>query len=145
MSLTVTIPGLPLVGRRAAASARLGRLLIRRTRRTGAALLAVVERGAERRTRVLVDTSPDLREQLLDAKATDRRIVLHPRAGGPYHGIDDLRSPSSIAAAADRRLCDEATARVLLDRFGYCFASPPAAATRRPHRAPHCGGRRCHG
>src|ERR1700719_4939942 len=29
----------------------------------------LVERGAERRTRVLVDTSPDLREQLLDAKA----------------------------------------------------------------------------
>jgi phosphoribosyl 1,2-cyclic phosphate phosphodiesterase len=36
----------------------------------------LVEHGTARRTRVLVDTSPDLREQLLDAKADSLRRAM---------------------------------------------------------------------
>ena len=89
----------------------------------------LVERGAERRTRVLVDTSPDLREQLLDAKAdwVDGLFFTHEHADHT-HGIDDLRSLFIHRRRRIDAYVDEATARVLLDRFGYCFASPPGSS-----------------
>ena len=89
----------------------------------------LVERGAERRTRVLVDTSPDLREQLLDAKADwiDGLFFTHEHADHT-HGIDDLRSLFIHRRRRIDAYVDEATARVLLDRFGYCFASPPGSS-----------------
>jgi phosphoribosyl 1,2-cyclic phosphate phosphodiesterase len=89
----------------------------------------LVERGAARRTRVLVDTSPDLREQLLDAKADwiDGLFFTHEHADHT-HGIDDLRSLFIHRRRRIDAYVDEATARVLLDRFGYCFASPPGSS-----------------
>jgi phosphoribosyl 1,2-cyclic phosphate phosphodiesterase len=88
----------------------------------------LVERGSERRTRVLVDTSPDLREQLLDAKAdwVDGLFFTHEHADHT-HGIDDLRSLFIHRRRRIDAYVDEATARVLLDRFGYCFATPPGS------------------
>src|SRR5438309_8375895 len=61
-----------------------------RRRRTS---LLVERRGAAGVTRVLVDTSPDLREQLLDAKVDwlDAVLFTHPHADH-VHGIDDLRA-----------------------------------------------------
>ena len=53
----------------------------------------LVERlGPGGTTAVLVDTSPDLREQLLDAdvKRLDAVLLSHPHADHT-HGIDDLR------------------------------------------------------
>lgn len=49
----------------------------------------LVERGA---TRVLVDTSPDMREQLLDANVAtvDAVLITHDHAD-QLHGFDDLR------------------------------------------------------
>jgi phosphoribosyl 1,2-cyclic phosphate phosphodiesterase len=89
----------------------------------------VVERRAENgRTIVLVDTSPDLREQLLDA-AVDRLdavLYTHPHADH-VHGIDDLRG---VFLHLRRRIdvhLDEPTARALHARFGYCFATPPGS------------------
>ncbi len=76
-------------------------------------------------TRVLVDTSPDLRAQLLDARvgALDAVVYTHPHADH-VHGIDDLRV---IVFNMDRRLpvwADESTQRALLSRFGYAFSQP---------------------
>src|SRR3954465_1583030 len=60
-----------------------------RRRRTS---LLVEQRGAEGVTRVLIDTSPDLREQLLDAEVdwVDAVLFTHEHADHT-HGIDDLR------------------------------------------------------
>jgi phosphoribosyl 1,2-cyclic phosphate phosphodiesterase len=79
-------------------------------------------------TRVLVDTSPDLREQLLDARVNwiDGVLFTHEHADH-IHGIDDLRS---LFIRHRRRVdvyVDEPTWRVLSNRFGYCFTTPPGS------------------
>jgi phosphoribosyl 1,2-cyclic phosphate phosphodiesterase len=87
--------------------------------------LLVQRRGPGGVTRVLVDTSPDLREQLLDAEVDwlDGVLITHQHADH-IHGIDDLRS---VFIRGRRRLdmyLDEPTSAVLHERFGYCFETP---------------------
>ena len=86
--------GLRLVARRAAHRRRLGRLRSRQPEEPPAALLAAgrAHIGAGGVTRVLVDTSPDLREQALAAGfgTLDGVLFTHPHADH-IHGIDDLR------------------------------------------------------
>lgn len=96
-----------------------------RRRRTS---LLVERRGPSGLTRVLVDTSPDLREQLLDAQVdwVDGVLFTHPHADHT-HGIDDLRA---LFVKKRRRIdvyMDEPTARDLKGRFGYCFEQPPSS------------------
>ncbi|MGZ8324444.1 MAG: MBL fold metallo-hydrolase, partial [Rhodoplanes sp.] len=63
-----------------------------RNRRRRCSLL--IERtGAHGRTCVLVDTSPDLREQLIDAEVDWLDGVLYTHEHADHtHGIDDLRA-----------------------------------------------------
>jgi len=94
-----------------------------RRRRTS---LLVERRGGAGVTRVLVDTSPDLREQLLDAEVDwlDAVLFTHPHADH-VHGIDDLRA---LYLHRHRRIevyLDAPTSQALHERFGYCFATPP--------------------
>lgn len=78
-------------------------------------------------TTVLVDTSPDLREQLLDAGVTHIDAVLFTHSHADHtHGIDDLRP---LVIHHRRRLdafLDEETSAALHARFGYCFQTPPS-------------------
>ena len=79
-------------------------------------------------TRVLVDTSPDLREQLLDANVDwlDGVLITHEHADHT-HGIDDLRG---LVLHRRRRVdvyLDELTSSVIGKRFGYCFVTPPGS------------------
>lgn len=73
-------------------------------------------------TCVLVDTSPDLREQLLRARSSDLNGVLitHDHAD-QLNGIDDLR----VVAMHQRRrvdvYADARTGDNILSRFSYCF------------------------
>jgi phosphoribosyl 1,2-cyclic phosphate phosphodiesterase len=81
--------------------------------------------GSSGTTTVLVDTSPDLRDQLLDAEVTclDAVLFTHDHADHT-HGIDDLRP---IAGVMRRRVpvyVSAATEASLITRFGYCFATP---------------------
>jgi phosphoribosyl 1,2-cyclic phosphate phosphodiesterase len=96
-----------------------------RRRRTS---LLVEQRGSGGVTRVLIDTSPDLREQLVDAQVDWVEAVFYTHEHADHtHGIDDLRA----LFIKQRRLvdiyCDEYTARSLNVRFGYCFKSPPGS------------------
>jgi phosphoribosyl 1,2-cyclic phosphate phosphodiesterase len=86
----------------------------------------LVERsGAEGKTTVVVDTGPDLREQLLSAgvERIDGVLYTHEHADHT-HGVDDLRS---LFMRQRRRLdvyFDAATAALMRDRFAYCFSTP---------------------
>lgn len=107
-----------------------------RNRRRRCAVL--VERfGGQGATRVLVDTPPDIREQLLDTRVTwiDGVVYTHDHADHT-HGIDDLRM---VAYAMKKRIdtwFDAATRASLESRFGYCFATPPGSAYA-PIMVPH--------
>jgi phosphoribosyl 1,2-cyclic phosphate phosphodiesterase len=79
-------------------------------------------------TRVLVDTSPDLREQLLDAEVDWLDGVLYTHEHADHtHGIDDLRALFIKQRRPIDVYLDEATAAVMRMRFSYCFASPPGS------------------
>jgi len=90
----------------------------------------LVERTAPdgAKTRVLVDTSPDLREQLLDAGVDWLDGVLYTHEHADHtHGIDDLRG---LFIRHRRRIdiyADEPTWKVLWSRFNYCFETPPGS------------------
>lgn len=76
-------------------------------------------------TRVLIDTSPDLRAQLLDAGVgwLDGVIYTHQHADHT-HGLDDLRM---VVINRRERLpvwADGATAEALTSRFSYAFEQP---------------------
>lgn len=87
---------------------------------------ALVERtGAAGTTRVLIDTSPDLRDQLLGADVThlDGVILTHDHADHT-HGLDDLRPLTIVHRRRIDVFADSSTARSMLSRFGYCFVQP---------------------
>jgi phosphoribosyl 1,2-cyclic phosphate phosphodiesterase len=76
-------------------------------------------------TRVLIDTSPDMREQLLDAGIGTLDGVVYTHAHADHtNGIDDLRQ---IVFNLRRKLdvwADAATGSDLMARFGYAFEQP---------------------
>jgi phosphoribosyl 1,2-cyclic phosphate phosphodiesterase len=84
-------------------------------------------------TRILVDTGPDMREQLLAANVdrVDAVIWTHDHADHT-HGIDDLRQIYHAMGHPVRGLARPATAAVLTERFGYVVAGrdgyPPTVA-----------------
>jgi phosphoribosyl 1,2-cyclic phosphate phosphodiesterase len=99
-----------------------------RNRRLRCSIL--VERGAgEAKTQVLVDTSPDLREQMLrtGVHRLDGIIMTHPHADHT-HGIDDVRP---LVIAMRQRITmwmDEATSADVRTKFGYIFETPPGSS-----------------
>jgi len=79
-------------------------------------------------TRIVIDTSPDLREQLLDTNVDhiDAVFLTHEHAD-QTHGIDDLRS---VVLHQRRRIpvyLNQSTAKDIMHRFSYCFVSPPGS------------------
>ncbi len=91
--------------------------------------LLVERTGTNGRTSVLVDTSPDLRTQLIDAEVDWLDGVLYTHEHADHtHGIDDLRCLSMKHRRLLDIYVDEPTWRVLLNRFGYCFKTPPGSA-----------------
>ena len=86
----------------------------------------LVEReGPEGKTTVLIDTSPDLRNQLLDAEVgrLDGVVYTHPHADH-VHGIDDLRMIVFNKRARLPVWADGDTQNALLSRFAYAFVQP---------------------
>jgi len=87
--------------------------------------LLVERESAASRTTVLIDTSPDLREQLLDAnvEALDAVLYSHDHADHT-HGIDDLRPLALVQRKRIDIYAEEQTSKMLHERFGYCFETP---------------------
>jgi phosphoribosyl 1,2-cyclic phosphate phosphodiesterase len=74
------------------------------------------------RTRILVDTSPDLREQLLDARVDDVDAVIWTHDHADHcHGIDDLRQLYHGRGAPLDVFARQGTLDSLIARFGYAF------------------------
>ena len=90
--------------------------------------LLVEQTSPDGTTRVLIDTSPDLREQLIDAEVDDiDAVFLTHEHADQTHGIDDLRS---VVLRRRRRIpvyLNKSTGKDVLLRFGYCFESPPGS------------------
>ena len=91
----------------------------------------LVERITEHgKTTVLIDSSPDLRNQLLNADVghLDAVVYTHDHADH-VHGIDDLRM---IVFNMRKRLpiwADATTQKTLRQRFGYTFEQVRARST----------------
>ena len=79
--------------------------------------------------RLLVDTSPDLRQQLLAAGVDRLDGVLFTHAHADHlHGIDDLRAVNRAMNASIRCWMDAETLATAQARFGYVFTPLPADA-----------------
>ncbi|MTI45837.1 phosphoribosyl 1,2-cyclic phosphate phosphodiesterase [Roseibium hamelinense] len=88
-------------------------------------------------TRVLIDTGPDLRQQMLEAGIGHLDAVLYTHAHADHlHGIDDLR----VFTIRNRRripvYMDTATRGRAEAAFGYCFETP-AGSSYPPILEPH--------
>jgi phosphoribosyl 1,2-cyclic phosphate phosphodiesterase len=98
-----------------------------RNRRRRCSMMAerVSEQGI---TRVVIDTSPDLREQLIDAEVDDiDAVFLTHEHADQTHGMDDLRS---VVLKRRKRIpvyMNTSTATDIMLRFGYCFQAPPGS------------------
>jgi phosphoribosyl 1,2-cyclic phosphate phosphodiesterase len=99
-----------------------------KNRRRRCSLLVERVQGPGQVTRLLVDCSPDLRLQLLDAGVDwlDGVLITHEHADHT-HGIDDLRPLFIHKRHKVDVYVDEATSRAMHARFGYCFMTPPGS------------------
>ncbi|EBA15708.1 hypothetical protein RSK20926_13794 [Roseobacter sp. SK209-2-6] len=95
-----------------------------RNRRRRCSML-VEREGPEGTTSVLIDTSPDMRDQLLDSGTgrLDGVVYTHSHADH-VHGIDDLRMIVFNMRARVPVYADGDTQNALLSRFGYAFVQP---------------------
>ena len=96
-----------------------------RNRRSRCSLL-VRHKTQDGETRVLVDTSPDMRQQLLDARIgrLDGVLITHAHAD-QLHGMDDLRV--LVIANKGARIdvwTDRSTMAAVKEKFDYCFVQP---------------------
>ncbi len=98
-----------------------------KNRRSRCSLLVQETNGAGTTT-VLIDTSPDLREQLLSAEVgmVDSVLYTHEHAD-QCHGIDDLRALAMMSGGRVPVWADQQTQAILTARFSYCFETPPGS------------------
>lgn len=91
-------------------------------------------------TTILVDTSPDLRQQLLEANVRSLDAVLYTHDHADHlHGIDDLRPVNRAMNAPLDVFADSDTLAAISERFGYVFEplDPSATVYYKPTLMPH--------
>lgn len=89
----------------------------------------LVERdGPDGTTSILIDTSPDLRSQLLDTGTGRLDGVAYTHSHADHvHGIDDLRMIVFNMRARVPVWADGDTQNALLTKFGYAFVQPESS------------------
>ncbi|HLJ62820.1 MAG TPA: MBL fold metallo-hydrolase, partial [Stellaceae bacterium] len=89
----------------------------------------LIEDEVEGRGVLLIDTSPDLREQLLEARVTGIDAVLYTHAHADHlHGIDDLRSLNRLMGRPIPIYGNDTTIAEIRQRFGYVLTPLDEAA-----------------
>ena len=90
---------------------------------------ALVElEGDEGATRILIDTSPDMRDQMIDVGIRSLNGVLYTHEHADHtHGIDELRAFALLMRKRVSVWANDRTGTMLLGRFGYCFYTPPGS------------------
>lgn len=89
---------------------------------------------------ILVDTSPDLREQLLSADVRRLDAVLFTHAHADHlHGIDDLREVNRAMHASIDAYASKVTLDEIRERFGYVLEplDPATMPIYKPWLVPH--------
>ncbi len=95
-----------------------------RNRRTRVSILIEEDEVATDAPAILVDTSPDLRQQLLACGKWNLGAVIYTHAHADHcHGIDELRSVNWMTKKPVAVHADARTMQELRARFGYVF--PP--------------------
>lgn len=80
---------------------------------------------AGKETSILVDTSPDLRQQMLVNKISKVDSILYTHAHADHvHGIDDIKSLNHLRQGVINAYGDEKTIDEITNRFAYCFREP---------------------
>ena len=87
--------------------------------------LLITRQNENGKTSVLIDTTPDMRRQLLNAKVDNLDAVLYTHDHADHvHGLDDLRM---LVLRNRKRLqvwADKQVQKSLNERFGYAFIQP---------------------
>ena len=79
----------------------------------------LIQNGAEN---ILIDTGPDLREQLLSAAINTLDAVLYTHEHADHtHGIDELREINRVMQCGIPVYANQTTLNALKERFGYAF------------------------
>ncbi|GAA6190561.1 MBL fold metallo-hydrolase [Phaeobacter sp. NW0010-22] len=87
--------------------------------------LLVEREGPDGTTTVLIDTTPDMRGQLLDTGTGRLDAVVYTHSHADHvHGIDDLRMIVFNMRSRIPVYADGDTQNALLARFGYAFVQP---------------------
>ncbi len=89
----------------------------------------VERRGPDGLTVALIDASPDLRAQLIDAEVVrlDGLLITHEHADHT-HGIDDIRPLCMAMGRPIDVYLDASTSPLLRRKFGYVFETPPGSS-----------------
>jgi phosphoribosyl 1,2-cyclic phosphate phosphodiesterase len=97
-----------------------------KNRRRRCSLMVERTSGDGAKTQVLVDMSPDLREQLLGLGITrlDAVLLTHSHADH-VHGIDDIRPLVLLARRKIDVYMDAVTSTIVRAKFDYIFETPP--------------------
>ena len=96
-----------------------------KNRRSRCGLFVEIKKAGEAPFRLLIDTAPDLREQLIRNEIRDVDCVLYTHTHADQcHGIDDLRVLAYLQRAQMPIYGMQSTLDELNERFGYCFNRP---------------------
>ena len=83
------------------------------------------KKGANGTTHILIDSSPDMRQQLLDAQVSHLDAVIYTHEHADHtHGIDDLRMITIHMKERVKVYASKNCADMLMTKFAYAFETP---------------------